>query len=77
MTIYHWIRTEYDDGRVIWAPDNTEVNSWIKHPNATINQYEDPEDTSRVASRKSTRRRPSQQPGTSSSHSQPDQSNPT
>ena len=42
MPKYNWEAIEYGDGRIVWSPNEEGVNSWIKHPDATINQYTDP-----------------------------------
>ena len=39
---YKWVSIEHEDGRVVWYPDERDVNSWIKHPDAVINQYWNP-----------------------------------
>ena len=43
---YKWISVDYADGRVMWSPNDIDVNSWIKHPDAVVNRYWDPNDSS-------------------------------
>ena len=46
MPKYKWVSVEYGDGRVVWSPNEESVNSWIKNPDAVINQYWDPNESS-------------------------------